>query len=152
MQISIAIRHGHLSEASQEKLREKVARVGRYFDRLMAIEVVVELTNEQAPRVEIMVSAEHKHDFVAHGTAKKFFPTVDSAVQKIEQQLRKYKDRVQKRHRNAGRNSGCVPGEIPDLTDEIPNTEESPDSVVEKTVVEKATGKKSDQSSEVGGI
>ena len=101
MQVSIAVRHGHLSEASQEKLKEKVEKIGRYFDRLMSIEVVVELKNEHIPEVEIMVSAEHKHDFVAHDKADKLFAAVDSAVQKIEQQLRKYKEKLQKRHRKA---------------------------------------------------
>jgi len=120
MQINIAIRHGHLSEASQEKLRKKVEKVGRYFDRLMAIEVVLELKNEQAPEVEIIVSAEHKHDFVAHGTADKLFPAVDLAVQKIEQQLRKYKDRVQKRHRSSDRNPEISQPELPA---ESPSTE-----------------------------
>ena len=100
MQVSIAVRHGHLSEAAQEKLKEKVGKIGRYFDRLMAIEVVVDLKDEHVPEVEIMVSAEHKHDFVAHDKGDKLFSAVDSAVQKIEQQLRKYKEKVQKRHRN----------------------------------------------------
>jgi putative sigma-54 modulation protein len=100
VQISIAVRHGHLSEAAQDKLKEKVARVGRYFDRLMAIEVVVDLKDEHVPEVEIMVSAEHKHDFVARDKGDKLFSAVDSAVQKIEQQLRKYKEKVQKRHRS----------------------------------------------------
>ena len=101
MQVSIAARHGYLSEASQDKLKEKVEKIGRYFDRRMSIEVVVELKNEHIPEVEIMVSAEHKHNFVAHDKADKLFTAVDSAVQKIGQQLRKYKEKVQKRHRKA---------------------------------------------------
>ena len=113
MQVSIAVRHGHLSEASQDKLKEKVERVGRYFDRLMAIEVVVDLKNEQAPEVEIRVSAEHKHDFVARDKGDKLFPAVDSAVQKIEQQLRKYKEKVQKRHRNPDQRRQEIPDELP---------------------------------------
>ena len=115
MQISVAIRHGHLGEQSQDKLKEKVEKLGRFFDRLMAIEVVVELKDENAPEVEIMVSAEHKHDFVARTTSDKLFPAVDSAVQKIEQQLRKYKDKVQKRHRNPDqRRQDVAPDDVSD--------------------------------------
>ena len=99
MQVSLAVRHGHLSEASQTKLREKVEKISRFFDRLMAIEVVVDLKDEHAPEVEIMVSAEHKHDFIAQDSAEKLFSAVDSTVQKIEQQLKKYKEKVQKKHR-----------------------------------------------------
>ncbi len=100
MQQSIAVRHGHLSETTQNKLKSRVERLSRFFDRLMSIEIIVDLSDEQMPRVDIMVSAEHKHDFVAHDKADSLLSAADGAVQKIEQQLRKYKERVQQRHRN----------------------------------------------------
>ena len=100
MQVSISMRHGHLGEASQEKLKAKAEKLARFFDRLMAIEVTVDLKNEQSPQVDIHVSAEHKHDFVAHAESSTLAGAFDGAVQKIEQQLRKYKERVQERHRN----------------------------------------------------
>lgn len=100
MQVSIATRHGHLSEASQEKLKAKAAKLVRFFDRLTSIELVVDLKDEQRPRVDLNVSAEHKHDFVAHEQADSLAAAVDSAVSKVEQQLRKYKSKVQERHRN----------------------------------------------------
>ncbi|QEG33303.1 ribosome hibernation-promoting factor, HPF/YfiA family [Bythopirellula goksoeyrii] len=101
MQVSISMRHGHLGEASQEKLKAKAEKLSRIFERIMAIEVTVDLKNEQAPEVDIHVSAEHKHDFVAHATSESLQGAFDGAVQKIEQQLRKYKERVQERHRNS---------------------------------------------------
>lgn len=100
MQVSISTRHGHLSEASQGKLARKAEKLGRFFERLMAIEVIVDLKDEQIPQVEVIVSAEHKHDFVAHGQSDSLAAAVDSALQKIEQQLRKYKDRAQRKNRN----------------------------------------------------
>jgi putative sigma-54 modulation protein len=42
-----------------------------------------------------LVSAEHKHDFVAREEAPTPETAMDQCVHKIEQQLRKYKDRVQ---------------------------------------------------------
>lgn len=99
MQLSIATRHGHLSEASQEKLKGRVEKLGRYFDRLMSIEIIVDISDPQSPQVDIKVSAEHKHDFVAHEKSDSLLAATDGAVQKIEQQLRKYKDRVQQKHR-----------------------------------------------------
>ncbi len=100
MQVSISTRHGRLSEATQEKLRGKAEKLARFFDRLMAIEVVVDLTDEQQPKVDVNVSAEHKHDFVAHERGENLLGVMEACVQKIEQQLRKYKERVQERHRN----------------------------------------------------
>ena len=101
MQVSIATRHGHLSEASQEKLKTKAAKLSRFFDRLTSIELVIDLEDEQRPRVDLNVSAEHKHDFVAHEQAETLAAAVDSAISKVEQQLRKYKQKVQERHRKS---------------------------------------------------
>jgi putative sigma-54 modulation protein len=100
VQLSISTRHGHLSEATQAKLRAKAEKLGRFFERLTSIEITVDLKDEQSPKVDVLVSAEHKHDFVAHEQADNLMAALDACVQKIEQQLRKYKERVQERHRN----------------------------------------------------
>lgn len=100
MQMNIAVRHGNLSEATQEKLKGRVEKLNRYFDRLMAIEIIVDMSDAHAPQVDLKVSAEHKHDFLAHEKTDNLMSAVDGAVQKIEQQLRKYKERVQQKHRN----------------------------------------------------
>lgn len=100
MQLSISIRHGHLSEASQAKLKSKAEKLSRYFDRLTAIELIVDLKDPQKPRVDIKASAEHKHDFVAHDQSESLHAAVDSVIEKLQQQIRKYKERVQERHRD----------------------------------------------------
>jgi len=100
VQVSISVRHGHLAESTQEKLKSKVKKLSRFFDRLMAIEIVVDLQDEQSLAVEIMVSAEHKHDFVATGKSESLISATDAAAQKIEQQLRKYKEKLLDKHRN----------------------------------------------------
>ncbi len=105
MQVSISVRHGQLAESTQEKLKGKAEKLSRHFDRLTAIEIVVDMQNEQEPAVEILVSAEHKHDFVASDKSGNLISATDAAVQKIEHQLRKYKDKVQQKHRNSHRNS-----------------------------------------------
>ena len=100
MQLTISIRHGHLSDATQDKIRSKVDKLGRYFERLTAIEVVVDLEDSENPKIDLNVSAEHKHDFVAHEQGDTLWAALDAGVQKIEHQLRRYKERVQERHRN----------------------------------------------------
>ncbi|MGI9457088.1 MAG: ribosome hibernation-promoting factor, HPF/YfiA family [Aeoliella sp.] len=99
MQVSLSTRHGHLSEASQEKIAAKAEKLLRIFERLTAIEVIVDLKEEHRPKVDLQVSAEHKHDFVASERAEELMVAVDAAVHKLEQQLRKYKEKVQARHR-----------------------------------------------------
>ena len=102
MQISISARHGHLSESTQEKITAKLEKLPKYFERLTAVEMTVNLERREAPLVDLRVSAEHKHDFVATEQAAELMAAVDCAVHKVEQQLRKYKERVQDHHRSPG--------------------------------------------------
>ena len=101
MQVSISVRHGQLAESTQEKLKSKAEKLSRFFDRIMSIELIVDMQNEQEPVVEMLVSAEHKHDFVATGKSGSLIAATDAATQKIEQQLRKYKEKLQQKHRNS---------------------------------------------------
>ena len=111
MQIKISARHGHLSEPTQQFIREKAEKLLRFFDRLTSIDVTVDLKSD-TKQVEFLVSAEHKHDFVATERASDLWRSINGAVQKIEHQLRKYKEKVTDRHRTPGvRQQGAVAGE-----------------------------------------
>ncbi len=112
MQVRVSTRHGHLSEASQAKITSKAEKLLRIFDRLTEIAVVVDLKDEQKPKVDFQVSAEHKHDFVASEQAPELMAAVDKAVHKIEQQLRKYKEKVVERHRDRDREVRQVESEF----------------------------------------
>ena len=104
VQINVSARHGHLSPASQSKISAKVARLKRYFDRLTALNVLVDLQNPDLPTVEIVASAEHFHDMVSREHAGQLWRSVDGAVQKLEQQLRKHKEKVRDhKHVQSGR-------------------------------------------------
>ena len=100
MQNEISTRHGHLSEASQERIKAKAEKLLKLFDRLTAIEIIVDLNDSPNCRVDLKVSAEHKHDFVAHDESDSLMGSVDAVLHRLEQQLRKYKEKVQERHRN----------------------------------------------------
>ena len=102
MQIKISARHGHLSDETQAKIQEKLEKLPRYYDRLTAIEVTVDLEHRDAPDVDLRVSADHKHDFVAVCRSMELMASIDDVVEKMEQQLRKYKQKVQDRHRGTG--------------------------------------------------
>lgn len=100
MQTTLTTRHGQLSEETRTKLLAKTEKLPRHFDRLTSIELVVDLQDAQKPKVELLVSAEHKHDFVAHDQSDNLLTTVEHVVQKMEQQLRKYKERTIEKHRD----------------------------------------------------
>ena len=84
MQIKISARHGHLNEATQEFIREKAQKLLHYFDRLTMIEVTVDLKDEVNRIVEFLVSAEHKHDFVASERNPDILAAVDLVLAKLE--------------------------------------------------------------------
>jgi putative sigma-54 modulation protein len=113
--IEISTRHGSLGPDQQAYLQQKAEKLHKYFDRLMAIEVAVEHI-KHAWQVEILVSAEHKHDFVAEQSGPTPEVAMDQCVHKIEEQLRRYKDRVQ-RHRGE-----MSIGDIPALPAEPPES------------------------------
>ena len=102
VQIKISTRHGHLSEVTQEKIHGKVEKLSRLFDRLTEIVVTVDLEHTDKPTVDLQVSAEHKHDFVATETSDELWASLDGAIHKIEQQLRRYKEKAVDRNRGPG--------------------------------------------------
>ena len=107
MQIAISTRHGVLGPDQQSYIHEKAEKLVKYFGRLMAIEVAVDQI-KHAWNVEILASAEHKHDFVASEDAPTPEAAMDQCVHKIEQQLRKYKDRVQHHKGDSGITTGLT--------------------------------------------
>jgi len=99
VQVQISTRHGHLSDATRQDIAAKAEKLLRIFDRITAIELTIDLENADSPRVDGKLSAEHKHDFVAHDRSGSMAASVDAVIHRLEQQLRKYKEKVLERHR-----------------------------------------------------
>jgi putative sigma-54 modulation protein len=98
VQIKISVRHGHLNDTTQQFIREKAEKLLHFFERLTMIEVTVDLKKDQK-RVEFLVQAEHKHDFVAHESHPDLLAAVDLALDKLSLQLRRYKEKIQDHRR-----------------------------------------------------
>ena len=98
MQIKISARHGHLSENTQEIIRAKADKLTHLFQRIMMIEVLVDLQVDNN-MVEFLVSAEHKHDFVASARHPDVLAAVDLVMDKLERQVRRYKEKIQDHRR-----------------------------------------------------
>lgn len=98
MQTTITARHGHLAPGTQEKISDKVGVVQKFFDRITAIGVTVDLEHRDRPNVELQVHAEHHEAFVAVAQADNVFAALDGVIEKMENQLRKFKERL-KEHR-----------------------------------------------------
>lgn len=98
MEVSISARHGTLSKESHDYIEKKLPKLSHIFDRLISITVTVDF-QQGNPEVEILVSAEHKHGMVAKERSETVNAAFDVALSKMEQQLRKYKEKIQNHHR-----------------------------------------------------
>lgn len=99
MEIKINAKHGDLSESAYDMMKSKVEKLPRFFDRTTGIRVVADLSNAESPTVEIIVSAEETNDFFASDSGSNVIVALDNTISKIEQQLRKHKDKLTG-HRN----------------------------------------------------
>lgn len=98
MEVSISARHGSLAKDSQDYIEKKLPKLTHIFERLISINVTVDFQFAE-PEVELLVEAEHKHDFVARERAESVTAAFDLSLGKMEGQLRKYKEKIQDHHR-----------------------------------------------------
>jgi putative sigma-54 modulation protein len=112
VQVAIACKHGTLDKDQQDYVTQKSEKLLTYFERVTAITVTFNFEKDRA-KVEILVDAEHKHNFVAHEEGSDAVGTFDQVLHKMEQQIRKYKERIQD-HRRA-----------PSVSDESPEPDET---------------------------
>ncbi len=99
MQVAITTRHGSVSDGTHSYLTEKSEKLLTYFERVTAIQVTVDFEDDRV-KVELLVDAEHRHSFVAHHVGDDVHPTFDQALHKMEQQIRKYKEKLQDHRRD----------------------------------------------------
>jgi putative sigma-54 modulation protein len=101
VQVAITCRHGSISSSAQEYMTRKAEKLLNIFDRVTSIGITVDFTNGKST-VEILLDAEHRHDLVATETDAEATAAFDLALHKMEQQLRKYKEKIQDHKRGPG--------------------------------------------------
>ncbi|MFT4555596.1 MAG: putative sigma-54 modulation protein [Planctomycetaceae bacterium] len=99
MDVNVSSRHGTIRPEAREHITTKVEKLLTYFERVTEINVTVNFEHEKAA-VEILVDTEHKHDFVATAEGDEVSSTFDAALHKMEQQIRKYKEKLQNHRRD----------------------------------------------------
>ena len=100
MQVNISTRHGDISDVTKEKITQKVERLQRFFDRLTSIDVTVDLGKSDEPSIEVAVKSEKRDDFVASYRSDDMFGSLDQVVSKLEQQIKKHKEKLRERGKN----------------------------------------------------
>lgn len=86
-------RHDHITERMQEHATKKLQRLGRFEDALTRVEVVADHAHEN-PEVELIVHLRKGAPMVAKDRGESFSGTVDLLIDKMEAQLRKWKEKL----------------------------------------------------------
>lgn len=117
MQVELTCRHGSINDTLREYTVTKSEKLLNYFERVTAIQVTYDFEGDRVS-VEILVDAEHKHNFVAHqNDGEEAQTTFDLALSKMEHQIKKYKEKIQDHRRDIPVNQITEPVDI-DADDE----------------------------------
>ena len=116
MRVDITCKRATLTSGEQDYIKRKSEKLLTYFERVTAINVTITHDKDRI-RTEIQVDAEHKHDFVAVEEGELVTTTFDLAYHKMEQQIKRYKERIQD-HRRAPMNEGGKESEEEEDTEE----------------------------------
>ena len=99
MQIRLTGRHVEISDEVRDYVETKSEKLGKYYDRIHEVEVILGHEKEQFS-VEMIVHADHRHTFVTRETGPDTFALVDISIEKLGRQLTKHKEKVRNRKGN----------------------------------------------------
>lgn|SRR5690606_19645534 len=102
MEIRVSGRRVEVTDAIKQYATSKVAKLPRYFDRVQAIEVVVDKVHQEFV-AEVMVDVEHRTPFIAKITGDDLYACIDQAVDKLERQLTDHKEKLRNRKHSSSR-------------------------------------------------
>ncbi len=125
--IEVINRHGHVSSRMEEYAIRKAEHFLKFDARISRVEIVVDGPHTE-PSVELIVHVDRAAQVIAKDQAEHFNAAVDGAVEKIERQLKKAKEK-RTHHRGDG-------GGLRDTNDngDLGEPEETYDDVVRRNL------------------
>lgn len=107
MEFNIIARHFKLTKPIADYVNKKVSAVVRkFYPEVVSVHVVMSIQKKYIHSVEIVATAPHAK-FLAKGQTADLYAAVDLTVDKLERQLRKYKEKM-KEHRKRGNKNDFV--------------------------------------------
>jgi len=86
-------RHMEITDAMRAQVEKKVARLSKYHDRISAIEVVIDREGN-VYKTEIIIKVDRHENFVVNYAHEDAYACLDSAMDKIERQLTRHKEKT----------------------------------------------------------
>ncbi|MEI6305927.1 MAG: ribosome-associated translation inhibitor RaiA [Deltaproteobacteria bacterium] len=104
MQVTTTFRHMEQSEALKKYAEEKLERVAKYIDSPINAQVYFSVEKKIRHIVEIVITAKGVNTKAAEAT-NDMYAAVDAVIDKIERQLKRYKEKI-KAHKANGDERG----------------------------------------------
>jgi putative sigma-54 modulation protein len=111
LDITINARHVDITDATRAYAQDKASKLDRYLGRIITVEVIVGIDGG-SPVVEVVVIAPHNNKFVATHRGPDMHACIDTAIHKVEEQLRRHKDKVRD-HKGPGHDAKAELAEGP---------------------------------------
>ena len=96
MQINITGHHVEVTPALRSYVTEKMQRIARHFDQVNSINVILNVEKLQQ-QAEATVIANGRTIFATE-SAMDMYASIDKLVDKLDKQVRRYKDRITNHH------------------------------------------------------
>ena len=100
MLFTITGKHIDIPVALKSYAKEKTSKLPRFYNLITQVDVIIEGKEGSNLAVEVIARGEHKKIFVVKEKTSDVYASVDLAVHRLEQQLRKIKTKERdKKHR-----------------------------------------------------
>jgi putative sigma-54 modulation protein len=96
MQINVTGHHLEVTPALRAYVIEKMQRISRHFDHVISIKVILKIENHQQ-QAEATVNTAGKALF-AQEIDSDMYAAINGLVDKLDKQVRRYKDRMKGQH------------------------------------------------------
>jgi len=101
MRVNITARHYKAPDKLREYAENSVQKLTKYFDGIIECEIILDY--EKTIQVVEIVMKVHKQKLFTREKSKDIYNCIDRAVDKIERQLKKYKEKLKNHaHTKAG--------------------------------------------------
>lgn len=91
MLFTITGKHVEITDAVKKYAEEKTSKLPKYYNSINQVEVIIDGKQSGKTSVEILARGEHSKIFVVSETCEDVHRCIDSAVHKLEEQLRRKK-------------------------------------------------------------
>ncbi len=91
MLFTITGKHIEITEAVKKYAEEKASKLPKYYNSINQVEVIIDGRQSGKTNLEMLARGEHSKIFVVTETGEDVYQCIDSAVHKLEEQLRRKK-------------------------------------------------------------